>query len=351
MEPTPPAPHRIGGKLLATLGEDSAGIADSTVGQPTGVRRDGSSSTRKVELASQFGEGSHIFLRLDEGFYLLITNMHLSTSWATQVIGENLIEFHYRISNILELRGEWGELRVNEANFLLWYQPDGHDDVFETVSDDAREISVGLYCSPRWLKNAFGEGEPLPDMIEKIVEGQMDDLYYRLLPYYPGTAPLLESLVHCTTSGISPIRVHAKALDLLFLSIAAVQNAPSMENSRLRLTDRDVANVERAHDLLSVEFARPPALHVLARQVGLNTTKLPWGFKRQYGVTIQEFIRRRRLERAQELLETTDMQVSQVALEVGYKHHSTFTAAFADHFGFPPKAIVNGRYAYGKVRA
>ena len=351
MEPVPPAPHRIGGRILAALGEQPNGAGDLVCGQQATSLSDPSQRARKVELSAQLGEGSHIFHRLDTGFYLLITNMHLSTSWATQVVGENLIEFHYRISNILELRGGWGELHVGEANFLLWYQPDGHDDVFETVSDDAREISVGLYCSPEWLKNAFGEGEPLPDIIKTIVDGQMDDLCYRLLPYYPGTVPLLEALVQSTTSGLSPIRAQAKALDLLFLSLAAIQNAPSVENARLRLTDRDLANIERAHSLLSAEYAHPPALHLLARRVGLNTTKLPWGFKRQYGVTIQEFIRRRRMERAQQLLATTDLQISQVASEVGYKHHSTFTAAFADHFGFPPKAVVNGRNAYGKVGA
>ena len=66
---------------------------------------------------------------------------------------------------------------------------------------------------------------------------------------------------------------------------------------------------------------------------------------------MHEFIRRTKLERARELLSTTDLQIGQVAEDVGYRHHSTFTTAFAEHFGIPPKAIVSARRAYGKSAA
>jgi len=43
------------------------------------------------------------------------------------------------------------------------------------------------------------------------------------------------------------------------------------------------------------------------------------------------------------LLMGSDLQVSQIAYEVGYSHHSTFTAAFTSRFGITPKLLARSR--------
>ena len=58
---------------------------------------------------------------------------------------------------------------------------------------------------------------------------------------------------------------------------------------------------------------------------------------RQYGETAADYVRRQRIPHAHALLDNSDVPVQRIALQVGYQHHSTFTATFVKHFGRSPK--------------
>ncbi len=115
--------------------------------------------------------------------------------------------------------------------------------------------------------------------------------------------------------------------------------APRTAGARGRLSATDQRLLQQARDLLESRFAAPPRLSSLARRVGMNPSKLCALFKLRFGESVFDFVRRRRLEHARDLLTQSKMQVSQVAAAVGYRHHSTFTAAFTHHFGMAPKRV------------
>lgn len=347
--------HREDGRILRQFEEDAR--PPSAGGEVVRLTSDLGMAARRLHVDAATGEGVCEFYRLEPGFYLLVSNLERRIAVASRVIGEDLVEFHYRLSGQLELSGRWGELAVAELAFLLWYQPSGYDDVYERVElTGRRDVSVGLYCTPDWLRRAFSErNDTLPGVISALIHEKQREtgLVYRLLPLSAAMPPVLDALVRNSFPGnMGLIQAKAKALELLCLSIDALgRSSGDPSSSKLRFTDRDLANVAQARAILAEEYAEPPRLAVLARRVGLNVAKLPHGFKRQYGETMNEFVRRTRLERARELLSSTDLQIGQVAAEVGYRHHSTFTTAFAEHFGIPPKAFVNGRRIYGKTEA
>jgi AraC-like DNA-binding protein len=55
------------------------------------------------------------------------------------------------------------------------------------------------------------------------------------------------------------------------------------------------------------------------------------------GDTATEFIRKIKLEKAKELLNTTDLTVSEISYKVGFSSPSYFTKCFKLHFGNIPK--------------
>jgi AraC-like DNA-binding protein len=59
-------------------------------------------------------------------------------------------------------------------------------------------------------------------------------------------------------------------------------------------------------------------------------------FQKQHGLSPMTYIRRLRLEKAQNLLRETDYSILQIAEQVGYKHHSTLTRLFQEHMGMLP---------------
>ncbi len=80
----------------------------------------------------------------------------------------------------------------------------------------------------------------------------------------------------------------------------------------------------------------PPALEELARLVNSSPFYLSRQFTQQAGLTMQQYLRQVRMERAAELLRTGKCNVTETALEVGYNSLSHFSSAFHQTFGCCP---------------
>jgi len=90
-------------------------------------------------------------------------------------------------------------------------------------------------------------------------------------------------------------------------------------------------------------------LERIAREFKLSPYYLSHTFKRVEGEKLWKYLREVRLARAKELLETTDMSITDIALEVGYSDTAYFCTLFKKEVGVSPtryrKNIVKGKRA------
>jgi AraC-like DNA-binding protein len=93
---------------------------------------------------------------------------------------------------------------------------------------------------------------------------------------------------------------------------------------------------EKVIVLLREKLANPPSLEELGRAVACSPFHLSRTFSGTTGMTIPQYIRQLRMERAAELLRSGRFNVSEAALEVGYSSLSHFSQAFHDTFGCCP---------------
>ena len=77
----------------------------------------------------------------------------------------------------------------------------------------------------------------------------------------------------------------------------------------------------------------------LCRVAKLSNTQVNRKLKALTGKTPSQFIRFIRLQKAMELLQTTDLNISEVAYEVGFNNPNYFSRSFSEEFGFPPSTI------------
>ena len=77
----------------------------------------------------------------------------------------------------------------------------------------------------------------------------------------------------------------------------------------------------------------------LAGELLLSRSKLYRKIKALTGDTANEFIRKIRLEKAKQLIETTEYTISEVCYKVGFSSPSYFTKCFKDYFGFLPTEL------------
>ena len=125
-------------------------------------------------------------------------------------------------------------------------------------------------------------------------------------------------------------------MELFCLILDRFQAETPPAQLRLRITERYRRQLAGVRDLLSERFIDPPSIHALARQSGLNRNKLCGGFQYLYGVSIYDFCRNLRLEKARQLLDSSDLSIAQIANTTGFASASDFSASFARQFGRAP---------------
>lgn len=256
--------------------------------------------------------------------------------------GQDILEFHYRISGAIELAGSWGECRLAEPSCLLWFQPDGCDDASERLGAAplGRETWVSLYCDRQWLDQVNeGAAEKLESALTADDDGELVPRF-RARPHIGATIPLLREIVRADRHDpLHWLYASAKANELLYVTLSNMDLFAPRRGGRLKLTGRDRRQLHSIRDALAADFVAPPRLPDLARRAGMNYSKLCSGFRQLFGETTAEFVRRQRLEFAHGLLQSSDLQVQQIARQAGYAHHGSFTAAFTQQFGYSPKQV------------
>lgn len=80
------------------------------------------------------------------------------------------------------------------------------------------------------------------------------------------------------------------------------------------------------------------SVELLSEEMGMSRAQLFRRIKALSGKAPVEIIRERRLKKARELLQSTDMNVQQVAYEVGFTSPSYFTKCYKDQYGESPKS-------------
>jgi AraC-like DNA-binding protein len=92
----------------------------------------------------------------------------------------------------------------------------------------------------------------------------------------------------------------------------------------------------RAKDLIDREYSRELDVPALARQAHASTAHFARSFKRAFGETPHAYLRRRRIERAKELLRGTELSVTEVSLAVGFQSPGSFSMVFRELVGDRP---------------
>lgn len=79
----------------------------------------------------------------------------------------------------------------------------------------------------------------------------------------------------------------------------------------------------------------------LCHAVHLSNMQVNRKLKALTGKTPSLFIRSIRLQKGMELLKTTDLNVSEIAYQVGFSDPNYFSRAFSEEFGYPPSVVRN----------
>ena len=94
----------------------------------------------------------------------------------------------------------------------------------------------------------------------------------------------------------------------------------------------------RARDLMDRTYAQPLDVAALAAAANMSQAHFTRSFRATFGETPHRYLQRRRVERAMYLLRSTDRDVTDICLDVGFGSLGTFSRTFSEIVGEPPSA-------------
>jgi AraC family transcriptional regulator len=129
----------------------------------------------------------------------------------------------------------------------------------------------------------------------------------------------------------------ANALAVRLIETASGDALRSADDHGQQLSSRQL---RRLTDFIETNLAQRLHLADLAEVVGVGVTRLKTLFRNSTGVSVHQYVIRRRVEYARALMTTTTMPTSDIAVAAGFAHQSHLTSTMRRLLGQTPGQIV-----------
>jgi AraC-like DNA-binding protein len=143
-----------------------------------------------------------------------------------------------------------------------------------------------------------------------------------------------DGLIHCTFA-------ESKAIELFSLQLRRWETEiVKTPTKSAMLRPDDMENIIMARNLLIADLKNAPTIEVLSRKSGVNRQKLKQGFKKMFGMTINDYVRNERLRLAKQMLTAGNPVIKEVASSVGYENSSYFARRYREKYGLYPNEYI-----------
>ncbi|MFS8039163.1 helix-turn-helix transcriptional regulator [Xanthobacter sp. AM11] len=136
---------------------------------------------------------------------------------------------------------------------------------------------------------------------------------------------------------LAGLYVESRALEMVFEALGALGDPAGGVAAPLRPRERN--RMWTVQDFVESQLHRDLTLDEIAREAGMSVNTLQRGFRAMFGMTVFEYVRHRKLERARDALAADGLTVAQAAYLAGYNSSANFATAFKRAFGVSPKML------------
>ncbi|WP_291329463.1 AraC family transcriptional regulator [Desulfovibrio sp. UCD-KL4C] len=210
-------------------------------------------------------------------------------------------------------------------------------------SNDESSCVLGIIVSPKFLRDYFMDNmDILPKTFQKTLEGCKNNPMHWFGTCNPTKLHLLTQILECQhTGGVRKLFVEGRVMDLLAIQLQDYIRSETSKCPRMHpLSTEEVERIRTAGKILVSDLENPPSIHELANHIGINEKKLKNGFRQVYDTSVFGYFREYRMQKAHDLLQQGNNNVTEVAYTVGYLSLSHFSQAFKKRFGILPKEFL-----------
>ncbi len=217
----------------------------------------------------------------------------------------------------------------------------------KTISGIGRQGTIGIVPAGwdgRWdiggegaVAYVFLSAGRFGKSVSPLVGGRLAEILPRVAEADMVGANIMQALIQEAAEPDTASRLFFdQAVDLLCTHLLRKHTSLSAMSMRISRQGMAPWQVKRVTAHIRENLERTIGLDELAELVSLSRSHFCTAFRRATGTTPHGWLTMRRMERAQELLHDPTLEVTEIALLVGYQTNSAFSASFRRHVGCSP---------------
>ena len=277
--------------------------------------------------------------KIDNDCMIEITNTYLTKPFASMNQLSDLISFQF-VSNVKRAEFIGDNKHVHNLGPAIIVSVVPNPEITYRIPKLNTSLrNVVVYTTLSNLMTRLGEQKNnYPVWLQNILDGDNGKSQQRVFFLEEIHRDLTWSCFNIPVTGMLLNHwMTSKFYELLCVGLEALKNNQTLVGQDpIVQTYRHGEQVRKARAILNSEYAHPPSVPALARQLGMSETQLKNGFKAIIGTTIGQYCINNRITAARLLLAESGHSISEISDIVGYEDHSAFSRAFRRVTGSTP---------------
>ena len=274
-------------------------------------------------------------MTIEEGFYVLrFQNDTNEVTREVREINSSFIQFHFCLKGQGDFLFNTGNyvFNVKEEHSILLYNP--QRDLPIDLKLQPNTWIIGVVISIKKFHSLFSQDA---DHIHFLSPENSTKKYYDNGNITPSMAVVLSQILSSNIhESMKALYLKGKVYELLSLYFNKNEDT-DIEQCPFLIDEDNVRKIRLAKEIILKNISEPPSLQELSEEIGLSLNKLKEGFKQLYGDTVFGYLLDHKMEEARRMLASTNYNVNEVGLRIGYSTSSHFIAAFKKKYGTTPK--------------
>ena len=274
-------------------------------------------------------------MTIEEGFYVLrFQNDTNEVTREVREINSSFIQFHFCLKGQGDFLFNTGNyvFNVKEEHSILLYNP--QRDLPIDLKLQPNTWIIGVVISIKKFHSLFSQDA---DHIHFLSPENSTKKYYDNGNITPSMAVVLSQILSSNIhESMKALYLKGKVYELLSLYFNNNEDT-DIEQCPFLIDEDNVRKIRLAKEIILKNMSEPPSLQELSEEIGLSLNKLKEGFKQLYGDTVFGYLLDHKMEEARRMLASTNYNVNEVGLRIGYSTSSHFIAAFKKKYGTTPK--------------
>ena len=282
-----------------------------------------------IHFTPEKGSGFMKLVNLLNGLQLMIYDY---TTFDSILFHRKKSDREFYVLRLDEVRGEDG---ISKGSVFFGKTT---QEWFYMASANVHIVQVNIIISKDWLDEYFENedaGEKLVSHIAfkspLVIYEVMDTEYKRLM----------NELVHIQAGKhFEQMIIQNRALLLLERFFVRLHKNIEQQNYRVRISSNELRAIKEVeHELLKDFSEPPPAIAKLARIAAMSPSKLKIIFKEVFGVPVNQYYQKHRMNKAKAMLLSKRYSVRETANALGFASVSSFNKTFYKAFEQFPAEI------------